>query len=310
MYICLTYNTFMLNNIKTKFSIKDLENFTGIKSHTIRIWEKRYELLQPMRTNTNIRYYDSDNFIKLLNINLLYTNGLKISKIAKLSEKEIIVKANEIGLEKAINEGALNQFKVAMVNFDENLFNDTYTRLLNGKPFREIFKDVFIPFLEYIGVLWQTKSIKPAHEHFISNLIIQKLHLNIERSRSYKSKKIDSVFVLFLPLNEIHELGLLYLHYELNLRGLHSIYLGQNIDIEHLVDLLSIHENINFISYFTVQPDDNKIYEYLNRVENLLLNEHNNRFWFLGRKAVKHSLNGSLEKIRSFNSIDELLKSL
>ena len=133
----------MLNTIKTQFSIKDLENFTGIKSHTIRIWEKRYGLLKPNRTDTNIRYYDSDNFLKLLNINLLYKNGYKISKIAEFSDPTLFLKAKELVSDKAMEEGALNSYKVAMVNFDVVLFNDTYNKLLAYKSFREIFLEVF-----------------------------------------------------------------------------------------------------------------------------------------------------------------------
>ena len=298
----------MLNNIKTQFSIKDLENFTGIKAHTIRIWEKRYALLEPNRTDTNIRFYDADNFLKLLNINLLYNNGFKISKIAELSNAAIELKVKEVASHKAVEESSINQLKVAMVNFDTVLFNETYNRLLVSKSFREIFTNIFIPFLEYIGLLWQTKSIKPAHEHFISNLIVQKIQANIERNQTI-SKKSDEVFVLFLPENEIHELGLLYLHYELSLRGCHSIYLGQNIAIDHLTDLNALYDSINFISYFTVQPADNEIYNYLHKLNAEIL-KGNNQFWFWGRKALEYSLNGTLRKVKAFKTVEDLLNVL
>lgn len=299
----------MLNNIKTQFSIKDLENFTGIKAHTIRIWEKRYGLLEPQRTNTNIRYYNSNNFLKLLNINLLYNNGFKISKIAELSEADIELKAREVASDKAIEQGAMNTLKLAMVNFDAVLFNETYKKLLASKSFREIFIEIFIPFLEYIGLLWQTKSIKPAHEHFISNLIIQKIQSNIEKNQSLNFKKSDKVFVLYLPMDEIHELGLLYLHYELSLRGYHSIYLGPNIAMEHLFDLTALYDNINFISYFTVQPADDEIYSYLHKMnDDVLKNGH--EFWFLGRKAHDYSLNGTLKGVKAFKTVEDLLKVL
>lgn len=300
----------MLNNIKTQFSIKDLENFTGIKAHTIRIWEKRYKLLTPQRTDTNIRFYNSDNFLKLLNVNLLYNNGFKISKIAELSDTDIELRAREVASDRAVEQAALNQLKVAMVNFDTVLFNDTYNKLLASKSFREIFMEIFIPFLEYIGLLWQTKSIKPAHEHFISNLIIQKIQANIEKNQSINYKKSDRVFVLFLPIDEIHELGLLYLHYELSLRGQHSIYLGPNIAIDHLSDLTALHSNINFISYFTVQPADDEIYNYLHELDEKILTESNNQFWFLGRKALDYSLNGTLKNVKAFKSVGALLNVL
>ena len=300
----------MLNNIKTKFSIKDLENFTGIKSHTIRIWEKRYGLLHPSRTDTNIRYYDSDNFLKLLNINLLYKNGYKISKIAEFSESTLLLKTKELVSDKAIEEGALNSFKVAMVNFDVVLFNETYNKLLAYKSFREIFLEVFIPLLEHIGFLWQTKSLKPVHEHFISNLIIQKTQSNIERNQTMSFKEAGEVYVLYLPMGEIHELGLLYLNYELSLRNYHTIYLGQNIGLENVKDLQLIFEKIHFISYFTVQPNEEDIDSYLKDVYNELLKGTDNQFSFLGRKAAEYESKNGYDQISMFSSISDMLKVL
>ncbi len=297
----------MLNAIKTKFSIKDLENFTGIKSHTIRIWEKRYQLLEPNRTDTNIRYYDADNFLKLLNINLLYNNGYKISKIAQFSEDTLFLKAKELVSTQAIEEGALNSFKIAMLNFDTSLFNEAYTKLLGYKTFREIFLEVFIPLLDHIGSLWQTKSIKPVHEHFISNLITQKLQSNIERNQSINHSKTDKVFVLYLPQNEIHELGLLYLHYELTLRGYHSIYLGQNISKEYIIDLKEFYTNIHFISYFTVEPTEEALPEYIDEVYELLIKKTDNKYWFLGRRAAESMTMKMPKNIQPFASIKDLL---
>jgi len=300
----------MLNNIKTKFSIKDLENFTGIKSHTIRIWEKRYGLLEPSRTDTNIRYYDSDSFVKLLNINLLYNNGFKISKIAELTEPALFLKAKELISDKAQEEGALNSFKVAMLNFDAVLFNETYNKLLAYKSFREIFLDVFIPLLEHIGYLWQTKSIRPVNEHFISNLIIQKIQSNIERNQSFNFEHTDKVFVLYLPVKEIHELGLLFLHYELTLRNHHSIYLGQNISIDNVTGLKSLFPNINFISYFTTHPINEDIDSYLEETHTKLLKDTDNQFWFLGRKALEYDEEKAPKQIKVFETIDEVLNNI
>ncbi len=300
----------MSNIIQTKFSIKDLENFTGIKSHTIRIWEKRYQLLEPQRTDTNIRYYDSDNFLKLLNINLLYKHGYKISKIAQFSEPTLLLKAKELVNTKAIKEGALNSFKIAMLNFDTTLFNEAYTKLLGYKTFREIFIEVFIPLLEHIGELWQTKSIKPVHEHFISNLITQKLQSNIERNQTINHTKTDKVFVLYLPQNEIHELGLLFLHYELTLRGYHSIYLGQNISKEYITDLKEFYTNIFFISYFTVEPKDESLDKYINEINEYLIKGTDNKFWFLGRKATENIDKKLPDNFKPFGSITNLLEVL
>jgi len=298
----------MLNTIKTRFSIKDLENFTGIKSHTIRIWEKRYKLLAPSRTITNIRFYDSNNFMKLLNVNLLYKNGFKISKIAQLSEASIITKVKELVSNKVAEERAIDAFKIAMINFDSNLFQKTYSKLSESKSFKQIFYDVFIPLLDNIGYLWQTKTIKPVHEHFISSLIVQKLSHNIEQNLSIELNDSGKVFVLYLPLGEIHELGLLFLHYELTLRGYQSIYLGSSISMDQITDLKDIYTSIRFISYFTVEPIDNEIDNYLNQVFYKLLNDTKNQFYFLGRKSVGFKPIKEKDQIRSFARIEELLK--
>ena len=170
-----------LNNIKNKFSIIDLENLSGIKAHTIRIWEKRYHLFHPTRHGNNERLYDIEDLKKALNISFLQENNWKISKIAVLSSPEIAAKVNEIVIEKGRYHEAINQFKVAMLTFDQNLFQQTYHKLITHLSFREIFQELFVPFLDLIGMLWQTGTIIPAHEHFISQLIENKLHVNIEK---------------------------------------------------------------------------------------------------------------------------------
>ena len=300
----------MLNNIKTKFSIKDLENFTGIKQHTIRIWEKRYNLLEPSRSDTNIRYYDTDNFLKLLNISLLYNNGLKISKIAEFSEEELLLKTKELTTDKALDDAILNEFKIAMLNFDVAIFNQAYNKLLAYKPFSSIFLEVFVPLLSHIGYLWQNKSIKPVHEHFISNLITQKIHMNIERNQALHATETDKTFVLFLPMNEIHELGLLYFHYELTLRGYHSIYLGQNIAIDSIEDIITMYDNIQFVSYFTVEPNESTVNDYLEEIQSILLNGTEHSFWFLGRRAIHFKDNKNHPNIRAFSSLESALQKI
>ena len=204
-----------MNNIRSEFTIKDLENFSGIKAHTIRIWEKRYDLLQPKRTDSNIRFYDLENLQKLLNISLLYNKGMKISKIAKLDRSGIEVQIREAVFEGNLESQASNSFKLAMLNFDEVLFNQTYNSLLAQTSFRDVFRNVFLPLMRDIGVLWQLDSITPAHEHFLTNLIRQKIYINIEKLQIAQKTESSKIFVLYLPMNEIHDLGLLYLHFEL-----------------------------------------------------------------------------------------------
>jgi len=295
--------------VKTKFSIKDLENLSGVKAHTIRIWEKRYDLLAPDRTDTNIRTYDIESLQKLLNITLLYKNGYKISKIAEIPEDKIHILVRQIATEKNVHNQALNAFKLSMLNFDYSLFYNTYNNLLSEKSFREIFFDTFIPLLNELGVLWHTNTINPAHEHFISSLIKQKIILNTERIQSLEKKNKSKTFVLFLPENEIHEIGLLYLNYELQLKGYHTIYLGQTIPIDSLTNVQSFFPELHFISYFTVTPAEDKIDEYINEfTEKIGFKDHH--LWLLGYQArhVKNSQNQ--KKLRVFKSINELVEEI
>ena len=272
-----------LDNIRQDFTIKDLENISGIKSHTIPIWEKRYNLLEPKRTETNIRYYSHQNLQKLLNVVLLSNNNYKISKIAKMSDEEILIYSREVANITAINDEAIIALKLAMLKFDKEMFNAAYHKLLIKKTFREVFKEVFIPFLNHVGLLWQTGTLMPAHEHFISNLIAQKIHINTENLQ-YGIKKSKKIYVLFLPENEIHELGLLYLNYELVLRGNQTIYLGQNLPLDNLDYFFKSEKKICFVTSLTIQPYDDKIDAYFKQIENGLKNtEH--QLLAIGRKT-------------------------
>lgn len=254
----------MKNAVKTKFSIKDLESLSGIKAHTIRIWEKRYNLLEPLRTDTNIRTYTLADLQKLLNVVFLTENRYKISKIAKHSTKDIARLVATIVAETSVsNENhAINSFKISMMNFDQNLFYKTYMALNETKTFVEIFYETFLPLMHEIGLLWQTDTINPSHEHFIFNLIKQKILVNIEKTQREVPPLMDQTFALFLPENEIHELGLLFLNYELVAHGYKVIYLGQSIQLENLKYLSVNHPNLSFVSYFTVEPHKDNLQSY------------------------------------------------
>ena len=297
-----------LNNIRQEFTIKDLENISGVKAHTIRIWEKRYNLLKPKRTDTNIRLYSNKNLEKLLNIVLLNNNNFKISKIAKMSDEELLLQCNEMAIKSLHKHEAINSFKLAMFNFDTVLFNSTYDKLLLKMTFRDVFKDVFIPFLEHIGLLWHTDTLIPAYEHFVSNLITQKIQINTEKITSNTSNTAKT-YVLYLPENEIHELGLLYLNYELNLRGNNTIYLGQSLPFDNLNYFLSSKNKYCFITYMTIMPYDSKVKEYFKEAD-ALLNDSEAEFIAIGRKTdLVKNLNFK-SNIKLHKSVSDLLKEL
>ena len=298
-----------MNNIKNVFSIKDLENLSGIKAHTIRIWEKRYNVLQPMRTDTNIRLYDLASLQKLLNITLLHDYGYKISKISSYPEEQIPVMVREIISSKSAKNHAITAFKMAMMNFDQELFMRTYNWLIEEKSFKEVFHQVFIPLLAELGLLWQTDTITIAHEHFMSYLIKQKVLINTEKLQLVKPINLDKVFVLSLPLNEIHELGLMYLNYEILSRGYKTIYLGESMPIDNLKDMKKHFDSIIFVTYLTVQPDRDSINDYVRQMEDQLL-DNNTELWFTGWLSQFIDEENRSERMVVFKSIAELVEKI
>lgn len=299
-----------MNKIKNDFSIRDLEHLSGIKAHTIRIWEKRYNLLQPERSDTNIRNYSLASLQKLLNVAFLNKNGLKISKIAKLKEQDIPISVREIASRGKVEHHAINAFKISMLNFDQVLFYNTYNSLIEEKTFRSIFYDVFLPLLNELGLLWQTDAITPAHEHFLTVHFKQKILINIEKLQNLEPKPVSKTFVLYLPMNEIHDIGLLFINYELRSRGYHTIFLGESVPIENLPDVLEVFDEVTFISYFTVQPLEEEIDDYFKSIEDSVLNHKKTNFWALGRRLENIDKTKLPKKITTFNSIEELVKNL
>jgi len=298
-----------MNNIKSIFSIKDLENLSGIKAHTIRIWEKRYNVLEPMRTDTNIRYYDLASLQKLLNITLLHNHGYKISKISKITADKIPLMVKEIINEKSVKHHAINAFKLAMMNFDQAMFFKTYDSLLSNKSFKDVFFEVFIPLMQEIGLLWQTDTITPAHEHFIIYLIKQKLLVQTEKIQVKEAVYNDKVFVLYLPMNEIHELGLMYLNYEIISFGYKTIFLGESVPTESLKNILSYFDNPVFLTYMTVEPDKDSINDYLKEVHNEVLSVNDSKLWAVG-KNTEFIDKEQHPNVIVFNSISEIVNNL
>jgi MerR family transcriptional regulator, light-induced transcriptional regulator len=299
----------MMNNVKNTFSIKDLENLSGIKAHTIRIWEKRYNVLEPMRTDTNIRFYDLNALQKLLNITLLHDYGYKISKISKMPAEKIPELVRDIVSTKSAKNHAISSFKLAMMNFDQNLFFKTYDTLLSEKSFREVFFEVFIPLMEEIGFLWQVDTITPAHEHFITYLIKLKLMVNTEKIQSQEPTRNEKVFVLYLPMNEIHELGLMYLNYEILSKGYKTIYLGESVPTDSLRDIKKYFDKIVYVCYMTVEPEKAEVNNYIKNLKEEILDE-NSEVWLIGRMTENVDPKNVSNTINVFNSINQLVENI
>lgn len=220
------------------FTIKDLENLSGIKAHTIRIWEQRYNFLKPQRTTTNIRYYSNDELKIVLNIALLNKYGFKISHIGRMQPDEIKDRILSLGDAKAIQERLINELVQEMVELEIEKFENIITNYIAAKGIERTVLHIVFPFLEKIGILWQTGHIHPAQEHLVTNVIRQKLIMAIDTA--VPLMRLEKTFLLFLPEGEQHELGLLFIHYLLKSRGAGIIYLGTNVplkDVEYIIKL-------------------------------------------------------------------------
>ena len=234
------------------YSIADLEKLSGIKSHTIRIWEKRYNIVSPERSDTNIRAYNDDQLKKILNISFLINNGLKISKIASLSLDELSSKVISLTSNSASFEAQINSFVICSLQFDEPLFNRTYESLRKDYNLSFVYENVFIPTLRRIGALWSSGELFPAQEHFLSNLIKQKFYHAIEAVDSpvRKNKKA----YLFLPPWEDHDFALLYSHMILKENGFDIVNVGKTISFESILQCIEkIKPDILFTTFIVGQ---------------------------------------------------------
>ena len=297
-----------MDRVKSTFSIKNLENLSGIKAHTLRIWEKRYNLLEPERTDTNIRRYSLDSLRKLLNITLLYNHGFKISKIASLDSNEIPKLVRSIALKANSEQVSINAFKLAMINFDYELFDTNYEEILQHHDFEYLFLNIFMPLMKELGILWQTGAISPSHEHFITNLVKQKIHLQTEYLQKNKfDHDSHPIFVLFLPENEIHELGILYLNYLILSKGHRTIFLGQSLQTSSLQTLYSYETKYYFVSYITVEPSKDEIMPYLHNFYKNILENQDSKLILFGPQQIAIDKETLPEKIEMYRSVESFI---
>lgn len=222
-----------------RYSIRDLEKISGVKAHTIRIWEKRYKVVSPNRTDTNIRYYSDSDLKRILNISILTNCGYRISAVAKFSDEELKAKVAEVTSNLNISDQSVESLVMAMLDLNEAQFEKTLNKAVMKYGFEETFRKTIYPFLQKVGILWQTGTITSVHEHFISALIKQKLIVAINNlDNPLESGAVT--FVMFLPQNEHHEIGLLYYYYLIKKKGHKVIYLGASVPFKDILNLPSI----------------------------------------------------------------------
>ena len=256
-----------------QYSIKELENLVGVKAHTIRIWEQRYQIVDPHRTDTNIRYYDDEHLKKLLNVSVLLSNGYKISKISGLDKETLqrelfLCYSKELDNNHEINEGMIKSLIVAMIEYDENAFSFIFEQAHTKYGMEGAFIKVIYPFLHKIGVMWGMNELNPAQEHFISALLRQKIHSEIDKLPVPENP--EKTFLLFLGEGEFHELGLLLANFMIKKAGNAVFYLGQNLPLNDLVEVSDKVKVDYLMTFFTGSHDVETVYTNLNRVRLLL----------------------------------------
>jgi MerR family transcriptional regulator, light-induced transcriptional regulator len=252
----------------SNYSIKDLEKLTGVKAHTIRIWEKRYGIVQPERTESNIRTYSNCDLKRLLNISILNKRGFRISGLAGLSVEELNDRVMSLMSDHHIYENQIESLIMAMIDMNENRFEKTLSNAVIELGFEETLMKIVYPFFFKTGILWQTGAIGPAQEHFVSNLIRQKIIAAIE-NLEHKYLPNAKLFILYLNENEYHELGLLFFTYLIKKVGHRLIYLGQSTPLEEVVKAASIHDPDFIFTSFTTPIPDSDLVVYLNRMVTL-----------------------------------------
>lgn len=239
------------------YTIRDLESLSGVKAHTIRIWEKRYNLLEPDRTGTNIRRYDTDQLRKVLNVALLISQGKKISKVSAYNDDQLSTEVRKLmegqKMPDLSVDNQINQLTVAMIGFDEQAFNKLFSAVILHHGLVAAFEKVLYPFLEKIGLLWCAGEINPAMEHFITNLIRQKLFSALDGRFTEQSG--PQIWLLFLPQGEYHDIGLLMSYYTIKNRGQRVIYLGQDVPFENLSSTIEFIRPTHLLSFFRTGND-------------------------------------------------------
>jgi DNA-binding transcriptional MerR regulator len=286
-----------------EYKIKDLENLTGIKSHTIRIWEKRYRILSPDRTDTKIRTYSDSELTHLLTVSMLNRNGIKISKIAKLSQEDMNKLLWDIKVNKE-PEYSMDKLLLSLVSLDEELFKETLANLLESEGLEKTFTDHLIPFLDRIGIMWLIGSVNPAQEHFMSNLIRQKIISEIDKQEIPVST--EKSVLMYLPEHEWHEMSLLFYHFLLRSKGVPTFYLGQSLPYESLVECIEKLKPNYILSSWLTAVDEKLVVGYFKKLKS----DYPNLDVFAGGPQIKANSTALKKYIIEVNDLASIMKHL
>jgi DNA-binding transcriptional MerR regulator len=255
----------------SNYSIKDLEQLSGIKAHTLRIWEQRYDMLKPDRTDTNIRTYTDEDLKLVLNIALLKEHGYKISAIAGMSNEAVCQEVLHVSEKKLSCPDQIHALTLAMLDLDEERFEKIISTNTLQVGFEQTMIQVIFPFLNRIGTLWLSNSIGIAQEHFISSLIRQKIIVAIDGQLPVR-KEGGKKFLLYLPAGELHEIGLLFANYLIRSRNHKVVYFGQNLPFDELVFAHNVHSPDGIFAVMTTSPSSEDVQAYVYKLGATFLN--------------------------------------
>jgi DNA-binding transcriptional MerR regulator len=291
-----------------KFTIKDLENLSGIKAHTIRIWEQRYSFLKPQRTATNIRYYSNIELKMLLNISLLNKYGYKISHINRMSNDELREKTLTLTSAEAQQERIINELIQHMIDVDLDQFEKVLDQHIHARGIEKTITYIIFPYLERIGILWLTDHINPAQEHLITNIIRQKLIVGIDSAITPLSLKTK--MLLFLPENEHHEIGLLFLQYMLKNRGVKVIYLGANVPVKDLEYVVELKKPDYIYTHLTTVIKEFNFDKFINNLKMRFPQQQIVISGLMAQTFEKKAIPSNFRFLKSFAEVNEFMASL
>ena len=247
-----------------EYKIRDLEQLTGIKAHTIRIWEQRYNLLEPSRSNTSVRYYSDEELAFILKVALLNKNGVKISRIAEMTYEEVNSRVEKLNLNNNSQDHYFEVLLLGLVQMDERLFSETLNELISEYGLFHTFDKFLLTFLDKIGIMWIVGSINPAQEHFVTHLIRQKIIVETDKIPITES---DDVYFIYLPENEWHELGVLFYNYVLRKERKKTIYLGQSLPLDSLFQCINKYKPSVLVTSVVTAMDDKSMEKYFSEIK-------------------------------------------
>jgi DNA-binding transcriptional MerR regulator len=296
--------------VKVQYTIRDIEKLTGIKAHTLRIWEQRYNFVIPHRTDTNIRFYDDEQLKFLLNVGVLIKHGRKISKVAKMDPeivaKELLKISGETSDKNTYFHVQIDNLLIAMIDLDEDKFEKVISTCALRYGFEQTMVHLVTPFLGKVGVLWTVGEINISQEHFISHLIRRKLIVALD-AFSGKGPRAEK-FILYLPEGEYHELGLLFAKYLIKSRGFQVVYLGQSLPFNDLKILSHKYKPDYLLTYFTAGMGKKGLQNYLKSMtEEIYVSKE---YIICGPRAKEIAAENLPEKMRFVGSVHELLNLL